>query len=310
MAEAAVVSALIGKFIPMVTDKLSEHVSLIVNFRKDFEFFSEQLFSIKCLLPDAGEKRNSSLVAHWLESLEDFVADAEYLVEECVAADKISAKLKLRLKMGRKIRGLKERLKEIQRVNAENLKLLAYALDVNAQGQVRHADSFIERRQRSSARLQESQIVGMGSDIHVITEWILKQDSHPVIAVVGMGGQGKTLLLQHVFNSEVVHKRFDCHVWLAVSQKFVATELLRDMVKQFERNERANRQNDKKGADELDDRMLMNLLGIFAMGKYQNQKNKTQRQCSVFFTPGSFAQRSLKKNYRAKYFTTIKIFIH
>ena len=45
-----------------------------------------------------------------------------------------------------------------------------------------------------------------------------------------------------------------------------------------------------------------NLLGIFAMGKYQNQKNKTQRQCSVSFTPGSFAQRSLKKKLQSKVF--------
>jgi hypothetical protein len=136
MAEAAVVSALIDKFTPMVADKLSQEVSLIVNFRKDFEFFCEELFSIKCLLTDAGEKRNSSLVSNWLDSLEDFVADAEYLVEQCGAVDNIFAKLKFRLKMGHKIRELKERLKQIQR-NAKNLKLLASVLDVNAHGQAR-----------------------------------------------------------------------------------------------------------------------------------------------------------------------------
>lgn len=258
MAEAAVVSALIDIFIPMVANKLSQEVSLIVNFRKDFEFFSEQLSSIKCLLMDAGEKRRSSSVSNWLDNLEDFMADAEYLLQECGPADSMSAKLKLRLKMGRKIRKLKERLQQIQQVNAQNLKLLASALDVNAHGQARDAHSLIERRERSYARLQESHIVGMDGDIKVITEWTLKEDSPAVIAIVGMGGQGKTLLLQHVFNSEDVHKRFDCHVWLAISQKFVVTEVLRDMVKEFDRNE-AEQQNDKKGAYQLDDRMLKNL---------------------------------------------------
>ena len=81
MAEAAVVSALIGTFTTMVADKLSEEVSLILNFRKDFEFFCEELFSIKCLLTDAREKRNSRSVSNWLDSVEDFVDDAEYLVE-------------------------------------------------------------------------------------------------------------------------------------------------------------------------------------------------------------------------------------
>jgi len=101
MAEAAVVSALIGKFIPMVADKLSQEISLIVNFKKDFEYVCDRLISIKCLLRDAGEKRNSSSVSNWLDSLEDFVADAEYLVEQCGAVDKIFAKLKFRLMMGR-----------------------------------------------------------------------------------------------------------------------------------------------------------------------------------------------------------------
>ena len=88
--------------------------------------------------------------------------------------------------MGRKISKLNEQLQNIQQVNAENIKLLASSLDVDAHGQVRHADSFIERRERSYGRLQESQIVGMDGDIKVITEWILKEDNPPVIGVVGM----------------------------------------------------------------------------------------------------------------------------
>jgi disease resistance protein RPM1 len=84
--------------------------------------------------------------------------------------------------------------------------------------------------------LQESQIVGMDDDIKVITEWILKEDNPPVIAVVGMGGQGKTLLLQRVFNSEEIRQHFDHQVWLAISQKFVVMELLRQVLRELEPN--------------------------------------------------------------------------
>ena len=95
MGDVAVVSTLIDKFTPIVVDKISQEVCLIVNFIKNFEFFRDELRSIKCLLTDAGERRNSSLVSNWLDNVEDFVADAEYLLEECGAADNMSAKLKL-----------------------------------------------------------------------------------------------------------------------------------------------------------------------------------------------------------------------
>ena len=55
-------------------------------------------------------------------------------------------------------------------------------------GQALDADIHKENRERSNALLQESQIVGMDGNIQVITDWILKENSLPVVAIVGMGG--------------------------------------------------------------------------------------------------------------------------
>lgn len=257
MAEAAVVSALIDKLTSMVAHKLSQEVSLIVNFREDFEYFRDQLLSIKCLLADAGEKRNSSnssSVSNWLDNLEDFVSEAEYQVEKFGAIDNIFTKLIFRFRMGKKIKELRKRLQQIQQ-NAQNLNLLRSALDLTAHRQASDADHrYKEKRGRSNALLQESQIVGMDDDIQVITDWILKEDSRKtVIAIVGMGGQGKTLLLQHIFNSEEVQKHFDCQIWLAISEKFIVIELLREVVKQFQQSERVKQfeGNNENLADQL-----------------------------------------------------------
>jgi len=51
-----------------------------------------------------------------------------------------------------------------------------------------------------------------------------------------MGGQGKTLLLQRVFNSEEIRQHFDHRVWLAISQKFVVMELLCQVLKELDPN--------------------------------------------------------------------------
>jgi len=143
MAEAVVASFLIGTFTSMFVNKVSKEVSLIVNFKKDSEFFREELLSIKRFLTDAGEKSSSSSMSDCLGNLKVFVADAQNLVKQCEAADNILDKLKFRYKMGHKIRELRVRLEEIQR-NAQNLNLLASALDVNAHGQARDTDGFNE----------------------------------------------------------------------------------------------------------------------------------------------------------------------
>jgi hypothetical protein len=142
MTETAVSGVLIGTFTSMVANKLSKEVSLFVHFKKDFEFFCQELVSMKGLVTDAEKKSSSSLVSDWLDNLKVFVADAENLVEQC-GADNIVDKMKFRLKMGHKIGKLRVRLEEIQR-NAQTLNLVASALDVNAHGQARDTDGFNE----------------------------------------------------------------------------------------------------------------------------------------------------------------------
>eukprot|EP00253_Pinus_taeda_P034235 PITA_34235 len=238
MAGETVVSALIDKFISTVADKLFQEVSLIVNFREDFEFFCDQLIYIKILLMDVGGKRNSTSVSQWLDSLEDFLAEADYMVQKCGAEETVErcgathhmfGKMIFRFHMGRKIMNLKEKLNKIQQ-NTKYLKYLSSVFEVNARTQALDAYKFEVKRERSSALLREAET-------------------------------GKTLLLQHIFNSEEVHKGFDCRIWLVVSQKFVVIEVLRDVVNQFERNKRKKPSvgNDENRAKQPDDKKLRDL---------------------------------------------------
>ena len=55
-------------------------------------------------------------------------------------------------------------------------------------GQALDVDIYKEKRERANALLQESQILGMDDNIQVITNWILKENNRPVVAIVGMGG--------------------------------------------------------------------------------------------------------------------------
>jgi len=74
--------------------------------------------------------------------------------------------------------------------------------------------------------------VGLKEDTEKVSRWIL-ENGFRVIAIVGMGGQGKTLLVQEVFNYQKVRDSFDQFVWLTISPKFVVEALLLSTFRQI-----------------------------------------------------------------------------
>ncbi|RWR73946.1 Disease resistance protein [Cinnamomum micranthum f. kanehirae] len=61
-----------------------------------------------------------------------------------------------------------------------------------------------------------------------------------VVAVVGMGGLGKTTLVTKVYDSPKVKDHFECHAWITVSQSYKVDDLMRNMIKElYESNKEA-----------------------------------------------------------------------
>lgn len=228
MAEAAVVSTLMQTLNSMLADKLLQEVSLATSFKNDFEFICDELVSIKMLLNDAGKKRNTRSMSNWLDKLEDFLYDALDMVKECGVVRRFGNPI-FRYRMGCKIRGLKDRIIKIHK-SAKYLKHLTCVLDLNAFNE----ENAEDKRERSSVFLKEIQHVGIDNGIEQITDLILsEEDCHQVIAVLGMGGMGKTFLVQHVFKSQKVEQCFDYMVWLALSPSFMVKQLLVEMCRQI-----------------------------------------------------------------------------
>lgn len=235
MAEPPVVGALIETFTSMLADKVLEEVSLITGFKNDFEFLCDELVSVKLLLDEVGQNSTSRSMSNWLEKLEYFLIDAVDIVDEC-RTNKFGKsifsnfeKLIFRYKMGSRIRTLKERINNIHG-SAKYLKHLMSVLQVNAL----NAHNLEDKRERFSALLKESvHIVGIEENINKLTKFILNEKGPQVIAVVGMGGMGKTFLVDCVVKSQKVQENFDHVVWLEVPQNFDMKDMSRRIKKKM-----------------------------------------------------------------------------
>lgn len=235
MAATIIATAVTEKLTSMLADTILQEVSLVTGFKEDFEFLCDQVGSIEGLLNEIAERRNYQSISNWIENLEDFVEDAMDIVEECrVASNPLFRYCKkfgnpiFRYRMGSKIKKLKDRITKIHG-DAKYLQYLTFTsiLDVNA----RVLNNSEDQRERSTSLIRESQTLGMEKEMKEIIELLLKEDGPRVVAVVGMGGQGKTLLAQRLFNG--VRASFNHQVWLAVSQKFFVKQLLLDVGKQI-----------------------------------------------------------------------------
>lgn len=223
----SVVNFLTDKLTSTLLQKLTEEVSLVVTFKEDFESICDELVHIKCLLNDARDKTGSQSMTNWLRQLKDFLNDAMDIVEEFEGSDNFCVSI-FPYFMGRKIKDLKKRINQINATGSKYLTYLTSFVDVNASSE--------EERRNSSSHLlrKEEEPVGIQDEIDAITEEILKENAPVIIAIVGTGGQGKTRLVQHVFNNERVEKRFRHRVWLSVSQKIDIEHLLHDIAEQIQ----------------------------------------------------------------------------
>ncbi|KAH9292752.1 hypothetical protein KI387_042060 [Taxus chinensis] len=228
---AGIADGVIGKLTGYVVHQLAKEASLVVNFTRDFEWLNNKLIYVRGFLTDAdGQSAQNRLVRKWLQDVCDIAWDAEDMIEECAIYDNslqyalsCNAQAIFRYRMGRKIRKVKDRMKSVME-DATDLKL---ARDLcHSDETLTGAPQRGKEWKRPSVLERDSKPVAMDNKIeHIIA--LLDDPAVPVTAIVGMGGLGKTFLLQHVLNR--TKGRFDNSIWLSISQTYSVPKLQSDL---------------------------------------------------------------------------------
>ncbi|KAG1327370.1 disease resistance protein RPM1-like [Cocos nucifera] len=84
--------------------------------------------------------------------------------------------------------------------------------------------------------LKEDDIVGVQEQREQLIRWLTDEEPRrTMVSVWGMGGVGKTTLVTGVYKAQRIIGRFDCRLWVYVSQSCTIDDLLRRIMREFYR---------------------------------------------------------------------------
>ena len=216
-----------------------QEIGLMYGVKEDLSKLEDTLSTIRAVLLDAGKQQQNHTTSTLVRRLREVVKDADLLLDEFAAEDQRRKThtngrlfgqvsdffsshnhLAFRVKMGHKMKDIRERLDDI----AKDVSMCKF---VNPR--VVKAEEM--KKPETHSFVVASEIVGREKDKETIIE-LLMQEHISMVAILGIGGLGKTTLAQLVYNdNEKVGKHFDTKIWVCVSNGFEVKTVVKTIVK-------------------------------------------------------------------------------
>ncbi|XP_059455887.1 putative disease resistance RPP13-like protein 1 [Corylus avellana] len=235
MAVALVGEALLSAFLQSLFDRMSSQ-EIVDYFRGQkltdglLRKLKIALMSVNAVLEDAEDKQlTNPIVKEWLDELKDAVYDAEDILDEIATKSlrrKLDAEFQITASQVRNSTFTHFANKIDEKINnvLDRLEFLANQKDlIGLREDVRGRQS---ERLPTTSLVEESGIFGRDDDKEEVINLLLSDDHASgnenmcVIAIVGMGGIGKTTLAQLLYNDNRVKEHFNLEAWVCVSEEF------------------------------------------------------------------------------------------
>ncbi|CAM0870107.1 unnamed protein product [Alopecurus aequalis] len=232
----------------MLGNMAKEEVVMLIGVSSKIDDLVVKLRDLKNVLADA-DRRNitDESVQGWVEELKRAMYDATDILDLCrlkVMEKGPSADMGClnpllfcmrnpfhAHEISNRIKTLNQKLDEIsKRGGSFNfIKLEAYQNPITTHPSLvcRKTDPVLERSGVVGEKIEE--------DTRVLVEMLTKEkgdesDGISVVAIVGVGGIGKTTLSKKVFNDPFIEEKFAKRIWLSITQEFNEVELLKTAI--------------------------------------------------------------------------------
>ncbi|GAU26212.1 hypothetical protein TSUD_354340 [Trifolium subterraneum] len=218
-------------------------IGRIYGVRDELERLKNTVESIKAVLLDAEEKQEQNhAVQNWIRRLDDVLHPADDLLDEFFIDDmrqKIKAhkknkvskvlhsvspnRIAFRRKMAHEIEKIRKSFNDV----VDEMSKLNLSQNVVV---VKQCDNI---RRETGSFVLESDIIGREDNKKEIINFLRqthRNHSVSLIAIVGIGGLGKTALAQLVYNDDEVQNFFKEKMWVCVSENFDVKTILKKIL--------------------------------------------------------------------------------
>ncbi|AES88176.1 putative P-loop containing nucleoside triphosphate hydrolase, leucine-rich repeat domain, L [Medicago truncatula] len=245
MAATLVAGAFLSATIQTIADKLSssEFRSFIRSTKFNYSQLKElktTLFSLQAVLVDAEQKQFNDLpVKQWLDDLKDAIFDTEDLLD-LINYDALRCKVEKT--PVDQLQNLPSSIKINLKMEKMCKRLQTFVQQKDILCLQRTVSGRVSRRTPSSSVVNESVMVGRNDDKNRLVSMLVSDigtsinNNLGVVAILGMGGVGKTTLAQLVYNDEKVEHHFDLKAWVCVSEDFDVVRVTKSLLESVVRN--------------------------------------------------------------------------
>jgi len=246
MAAALVGGAFLSATIQTIAEKLSssEFRVFIKNTKFNYSLLADlktTLFALQAVLVDAEQKQFTDIpVKQWLDDLKDTIFDAEDLLD-LISYDSLRCKVE-NTPAGQLQKLPSSSTKINYKMEKMCKRLQTFVQQKDILGLQRTVSGRVSRRTPSSSVVNESVMVGRNDDKDRLVNMLVsdigtsRNNNLGVVAILGMGGVGKTTLAQLVYNDDKIEEHFDLKAWICISEDFDVVRITKSLLESVVRN--------------------------------------------------------------------------